>query len=149
MKEETEELLYKENMTLAPIKKRAMAFLMDELLLSFVLIIALWETFTQAKTTEEIIFVTNSFVLEYMILKVIYQSFFVMQYGASIGKILMKIRIVEVSTLQTPNVLVALNRGIFRVLSEVIFFLGFLWGILEPSRQAWHDKTAKTLVINA
>ena len=71
-----------------------------------------------------------------------------MQYGASIGKIVMKIRVMEVMTLQNPNVLVALNRAVFRVVSEMFFYLGFLWGLMDPARQTWHDKTAKTLVVN-
>ncbi|MDQ7045730.1 MAG: RDD family protein [Sulfurimonas sp.] len=148
MNEEIEKLLHREEITLASIKKRIMAFLIDEFLLSFLLIIALWESFVQAQNTEEIINLTNSFVLEYMALKIIYQAFFVMQYGASIGKIVMKIRVIEIKVLNNPNVLVALNRAIFRILSEMLFYLGFLWGMLDPSRQTWHDKTAKTLVVN-
>ncbi len=125
-----------------------MAFFIDEMLLSFLLIIALWESFATATNIEEIINLTNSFVLEYMALKIIYQTFFVLQYGASIGKIIMKIRVIEIKTLQNPNIVVSLNRAIFRVVSEMFFYLGFLWGMMDPSRQTWHDKTAKTLVTN-
>jgi len=149
LNEELENSLHRESLVLAKTKKRAMAFFIDEMLLSMLLMIALWESFSQAVTTEEIINVTNSFVLEFMALKIIYQAFFVMQYGATVGKIIMKIRVIEVKTLQTPNVIVSLNRAIFRVLSELLFYLGFLWGMLDPSRQAWHDKTAKTLVVDA
>ncbi|WP_455757626.1 RDD family protein [Sulfurimonas sp.] len=149
MNEEIEEKLHREDITLAPIKKRATALFIDELLLSFLLIIALWDSFSAATTTEEIINITNAFVLEYMALKIIYQTFFVMQYGASLGKIVMKIRVIEINTLQTPNVIVALNRAIFRVISEMLFYLGFIWGMMDPSRQTWHDKTAKTLVVDA
>ncbi len=149
MNEELENSLHRENLTLAQTKKRAMAFFIDEMLLSVLLLIALWESFSNAVTTEEIIHLTNSFVLEFMALKIIYQAFFVMQYGATVGKIIMKIRVIEVKSLQGPNVIVALNRAIFRVLSEMFFYLGFLWGMLDPSRQAWHDKTAKTLVVDA
>lgn len=113
------------------------------------LIFALWDSFVNAQTTEEIINLTNAFVLEYMFMKIVYQAFFVMQYGASLGKIAMKIRVIEIKTFDNPNVLVALNRAIFRVISEMIFYLGFLWGMLNPSRQAWHDMTAKTLVVDA
>ena len=136
-------------MTLASIKKRGMALFIDEMLLSLILIIALSDSFFEAKTLEEMIILTNTFILEYMAMKIFYQAFFVMQYGASIGKILMKIRVIEISTLQTPNVIAALNRSFVRVVSEMLFYLGFLWGIIEPNRQAWHDKSAKTLVINA
>jgi uncharacterized RDD family membrane protein YckC len=147
--EEIENLLHREGMTLATIKKRGMAFFIDEMLLSLLLILALGNSFFEAKTVEEMILLTNTFVLEYMAIKIIYQAFFIMQYGATLGKIAMKIRVIEIKTLQTPNVVVALNRAFVRVVSEMLFYLGFLWGVLDPSRQTWHDKSAKTLVINA
>lgn len=149
MNEDIENLLHREDMTLAQTNKRAIAFLIDELLLSFILILAIGDSFFEAKTAEEMIMLTNTFVLEYMGMKILYQAFFVMQYGATIGKIVMKIRVIDIKTLQTPNVLVSLNRGVVRVISELLFYLGFVWGIMDPSKQTWHDKTAKTLVINA
>lgn len=149
MNDELEKRLHHEEITLAPNNKRAVAFFIDEILLSFVLIIALWDSFVQATSTEEMILLTNSFVLEFMIMKIIYQSFFVMQYGATLGKLAMKIRVIEIKTLNNPNVLVALNRGIIRVISEMLLYLGFLWGMLNPARQTWHDLSAKTLVVNA
>jgi len=149
LNEEIEAGLHREGLTLATTKKRALAFFIDEMLLSLLLIFALWDAFASAQTTEEIINLTNSFVLEYMMMKIVYQAFFVMQYGATLGKLAMKIRVIEIQTFANPNVLISLNRAIFRVISELIFYLGFLWGMLNPSRQAWHDLTAKTLVVNA
>lgn len=149
MNEEIENILHREELTLAPTKKRAMAFFIDEMLLSLLLIIALWDSFAVAKDMEEMINLTNTFVLEYMAMKIIYQAFFVMQYGASLGKIVMKIRVVEIKTLDNPNVISSLNRAIFRVISEMLFYLGFLWGMMDPLRRTWHDHTAKTLVVNA
>lgn len=149
MNEELQDRLHKEEMHLASIKKRSMAFFVDEMLLSFLLIIGLGNSFFEAKTVEEMILLTNRFFLEYMAVKVVYQAFFIMQYGATLGKLLLKIRVVEIKTLQKPNVIVALNRSVVRVVSEMLFYLGFLWGVLDPSRQAWHDKSASTLVIDA
>ena len=149
MNYEVEEILYREELILSSKLKRAFAAIIDELLLSFLLIIALWDSFSSAQTTEEIIVLTNMFVLEYMAMKIFYQAFFTMQYGASLGKMAMKIRVIEINTLDKPNVLSALNRAIFRIISEMVFYLGFLWGLLDPARQAWHDKTAKTLVVDA
>ena len=149
MDERLERILHRENLTLASIKKRSLAFVIDETLLSFLLIIALFDTFQNAATMEEIINVTNSFVLEYVFVKIIYQAFFTMQYGGSLGKIVMKIKVIEIRTLGNPNVFASLNRAIFRILSEMFFYLGFLWGVMQPSRQTWHDKTAKTLVVDA
>lgn len=149
MNEEIENILHREGMVLANTKKRAMAFVIDELLLSFLLVFALWDSFAAAQTMEEMINITNVFVLEYMAMKIFYQAFFTMKYGGSIGKIVMKIRVIEIRTLQFPSVISSLNRGIFRVVSEMFFYLGFLWGMFDPSRQTWHDKTARTLVVDA
>ena len=149
MREEIENLLSREEFTLATIGRRSWAFFIDEVLLSFIFIAMIWNSFVQATTIEQIISLTNSYVLEYMALKIIYQTFFVSLYGASIGKILLKIRVIEIETLQKTRPLVAFNRAVFRIISEVIFYLGFLWGVLNPARQTWHDFTAKTLVINA
>jgi uncharacterized RDD family membrane protein YckC len=146
--EEIQDRMYREGMHLASIKKRSFAFFVDEMLLSLLLILSLGDSFFEAKTVEEMILLTNQFVLEYMAIKVIYQAYFVMQYGATVGKLLVKIRVVEMKTLQKPNVVVALNRGVVRVLSEMLFYLGFLWGVLDPLRQAWHDKSAKTVVVD-
>lgn len=141
--------MHREGIHLASIKKRSFAFFVDEMLLSLLLILSLGDFFFEVKTVEEMILLTNQFVLEYMAIKVVYQAYFVMQYGATVGKLLVKIRVVEMKTLQKPNVVVALNRGVVRVLGEMLFYLGFLWGVLDPLRQAWHDKSAKTVVVDA
>lgn len=117
--------------------------------LSLILMIALWDAFVSAQTIEALISVTNSFILEFIAMKIIYQTFFLLQYGATLGKIVAKIRVIEIATLQNPNIFVALNRAVFRVISELLFYLGFLWAMFDPSRQGWHDKTARTLVVNA
>ena len=80
MKEEIQNLLHREDMSLATTRKRAFAFFIDEILLSVLLLVALWESFSQTQNTEEIINLTNSFVLEYMALKIVYQTFFIIQY---------------------------------------------------------------------
>ncbi len=148
MNEDIERLLNREDMTLASSSKRATAFFIDELLLSLILVVALWESFASATDAQDMIEVTNMFVLEFLAMKIIYQAFFVMQYGASVGKLVMKIQVVEIATVEKPNVIVALNRAIFRVVSELVFYFGFLWALFDPARQAWHDKTAKTLVVD-
>lgn len=148
MNEDIENRLYQQQMSLATSKKRALAFFIDEMLLSFLLIMALGDSFLEAKTMEQMINLTNTFILEFITMKFFYQSFFVMKYGATLGKIVMKIRIVNADTLEQPNVIIALNRSTVRVISELMFYLGFLWGMMEPTRQTWHDKSAKTLVVD-
>ena len=148
MNEEIENRLHQQQMTLASIKKRSMAFFIDEMLLSLLLILALGDSFFEAKTMEEMIILTNKFILEFMAMKIFYQAFFVMQYGATLGKIAMKIRVVDQEVLSQVNVMVSLNRAFVRVMSELFLYLGFIWGIMDPTRQTWHDKSAKTLVVD-
>jgi uncharacterized RDD family membrane protein YckC len=149
LNEEIESTLHRENFTLADIKKRAMALFIDTMLLSFLLNIALYDQLVMIKNPEEEINFIGEYLFHIMLMKVAYETFFIYQYGATIGKIAMKIKVLEIRTLDNPSVLSALNRAIFRIVSEMFFYLGFLWGMLDPVRQAWHDKTAKTIVVNA
>ncbi|OQX58472.1 MAG: hypothetical protein B5M52_05410 [Helicobacteraceae bacterium 4484_230] len=87
--------LERERLSLASIKKRALAFIIDEFLLSALFMIVLWDQLSGSASLEEIIVLTNAYALEYMAIKIVYQTLFVYQYGASIGKIMMKIRIIE------------------------------------------------------
>lgn len=149
MDENLDSLIQREHLHLSSIRQRAAAFGIDEILLSTIMIVILWDSITLAHSLEQMIAVTNSFLLEYMAIKIIYQTFFTMQYGASIGKIIMKIRVIEISTLSNPGFLSAFNRSVFRVVSEILFYFGFIWAMLDPYRRSWHDRTGRTLVINA
>lgn len=148
-KDEIEKILYTQNLHLATISQRATAFFLDELLLSLLVTVALWSSFENAKTIQELIVLSNSFAMDYIILKIIYQTFFVYQYGATLGKLAMKIKIIEIRTQSNPSFASSLNRAIFRIISEMFFYLGFLWAMMDPLKQTWHDKTAKTLVIKS
>ncbi len=149
MDEKLDSLLMRERLNLSTIRKRAAAFGIDEVLISTLLLIILWDSMQSAKTIEDILTLTNSFLLEYMAIKIAYQTFFTMQYGATLGKIVMKIRVIEIATLSHPSFLSAFNRSVFRVVSEVLFYLGFAWAMMDPYRRSWHDLSAKTLVIDA
>ena len=149
MDERIDSLLQREHLELSSIRQRAAAFGIDELLLSVIMMIILWDAMAKAQTLESMISITNSFLLEYMAIKIIYQTFFTMQYGEKKKKIIMKIRVIELTTLSNPSFLSAFNRSVFRVVSEILFYLGFEWAMLDPYRRSWHDRTGRTLVINA
>ncbi len=148
MNNDIETLLMRENLHLASVRSRAAAFGIDELLLSVILFAILWDSISTAASVEEIILVINTFILEYMAIKILYQTFFTMQYGATLGKIVMKIRIIEMKTLSNPSFFSAFNRSVFRIVSEMLFYLGFAWAFFDPYRRSWHDLSARTLVVN-
>jgi len=147
-----EELIEKfesENITLASVPKRGMAYMIDEILISLLFIFIYLDQIPSDATTEQTIGIINSLVFYVMVLKVVYQTFFVWMYGATLGRIAMKIRVISTSDLENPTFLLALSRASFRIISESLFYLGFVWAMLNPKRETWHDKVANTLVINA
>jgi len=127
MNNEIETLISREKLHLASVRSRVAAFGIDEVLLSMILFAILWDSISTAASVEAMIGIINTFILEYMAIKILYQTFFTMQYGATLGKIVMKIRVVEIKTLSNPGFLSAFNRSVFRVVSEILFYLGFAW----------------------
>ena len=148
MAQEIEERIAHAGYKMASMQKRTFAFMVDELLLAFIFLFIIYDKISGVQDQEIMIAVINSFTFEYLILKVIYQTLFVYQYSATLGKILMKIQVVDAQTFEKPIFSSALNRAIFRVISEMLFYLGFIWAFYSKNRQGWHDKTAQTLVVD-
>lgn len=148
MNDEIIEFLDREQLVLASKVKRLYAFIIDEVILSVIWLSIIWDNFAGLETAEAKIELVNTFILEFMLLKLIYHTFFLVQYAASPGKMIMKIRVLQLNTASSPSVLTALNRAFFRGLSEILFYAGFIWGLLDPMAQTWHDKTARTVVID-
>jgi uncharacterized RDD family membrane protein YckC len=138
-----------ENITLASLQKRGLAYLIDEILISVLFAVIYLDQIPDTMNTEEMIGAINGLFGYVIILKVIYQTYFVWMYGATLGKIAMKIRVISTADLENPSLILSLSRAAFRIISESIFYLGFIWAYLNPKRETWHDRVANTLVINA
>jgi len=147
--QEIENILHREGLRIAPVSKRAGAFFLDELLISLLLVLTFWESFEQAKTTLEALEVSQQFAFEYALIKVLYQTIFVYKYGASLGKIALQIRILQLPALEQPSLLQAFSRAVVRVVSQMLFYIGFLWGIMDPYKRCWHDLAAQTIVVES
>ena len=148
MNDEVLKRLSSANLELSSFQKRAMAFFIDEMLLALLFMVIIYERVTALANPDDIVLLINSYTFEYLLLKVAYQTLFIYLYGASIGKIVMKIFIIDAETMQKPGFSSALNRAVFRVISEMLFYLGFAWAFYNQKRQTWHDKSARTLVVN-
>ena len=149
MAQEIDDRIQNAGLSLASLPKRTVAFIVDELLLAFIFLFIIYDQIAGVEDPEALVAVINGFTFEYLILKVIYQTLFVYQYSATLGKILMKIQVVDAYTFEKPILSSALNRGIFRVISEMLFYFGFIWAFYSKGRQGWHDKTAQTIVVDA
>ena len=147
-----EELIEKfetENITLAPLQKRVLAYFVDEILVSVLFALIYLDQLPENISTEETINIVNDLFMYIVLLKITYQTFFVWMYGATIGRIFLKIRVISTVDLENPTFFLSLSRASFRIISESLFYLGFLWAALNPKRETWHDKVANTLVVNA
>ncbi len=148
MNDEVEHRLSSAGLELATVQKRAFAFFIDELILAFLFLFIIYDQIAAVSDPDAIVALINTFTFEYLLIKILYQTLFVYYYGATLGKILVKIQVVDAVTMQRPIFGSALNRGVFRIISEMIFYLGFIWAFYSKNRQSWHDKTARTLVVN-
>lgn len=143
------EILDREGLELAKNDKRIFAFIIDELIISFLVFVALYDKIsTLNNNTEQIIALMSSALFYIIVVKILYYSIFTALYGASIGKILCKIKIVKLDTLDKPNIVESVLRSTLRVLAEFLFYIPFLFAFVNPFRQALHDMMIRTIVID-
>ena len=144
-----EHFLDREALSLASTDKRATAMGIDFIVMMLFIMAIDYESWQHIQTMQEALEWSSKITVSYMLIAVIYHAFFTALYGATVGKMLMKIRVISLYSGGTPNSAESINRSVVRIISESIFGLGFLWGVFDPYKQTWHDKTAKTLVIDA
>lgn len=109
-----EELIEKfesENITLASLQKRGLAYFIDEILISVLFSLIYFDQIPENMSTEEMIGAINSLFGYVVVLKVIYQTYFVWMYGATLGRIAMKIRVISTDDLENPSFLLSLSRA--------------------------------------
>jgi uncharacterized RDD family membrane protein YckC len=144
---------------------RLVAFIIDIVIISFILITSSWfistsinlfrldnvfDSFSKqlpfVNSIRNIIFNPISASLVSLLVILSYNIFFWTFSGSSPGKSIMGIRIVPLNGKK-----ISLWRGLLRYLgyyiSAIPFGLGFLWIIIDNRRMAWHDKLSRTCVI--
>ena len=135
---------------LASNKSRLKAFVIDDLLITFITILLLWDNIQNAKgDLEAVAMIMNSAFIQIVIIKVIYQSYFIWYYGATLGKMAAKIRVIDFENFGKISFAQSVLRSSARIISESLFYLGFILAMYTKSKQTLHDKIAKTLVVNA
>jgi uncharacterized RDD family membrane protein YckC len=67
--------------------------------------------------------------------------------GASPGKLLLGLRIVDEPTGGRPTVWQCIGRYFMALVGILCAGLGYLWIVIDPRRQGWHDKIVRTLVV--
>ncbi|MCX6784255.1 MAG: RDD family protein [candidate division WWE3 bacterium] len=84
--------------------------------------------------------------ISYLISFLYYVILWVQTNGQTPGKKLVKIRIVREDGRPIDWVTAGL-RQIFTLVSSYVFLLGYIWAYRDKKKQTWHDKIAKTIVV--
>ncbi|WP_338663553.1 RDD family protein [Pararoseomonas sp. SCSIO 73927] len=66
---------------------------------------------------------------------------------ASPGKMLMRLRVVDAETGGMPPFPRLVARYVGYIISGLPLGLGYFWMLWDPRRQCWHDRLARTLVV--
>jgi len=95
---------------------------------------ALWEQVTFIQWATLLIWITYGVIMEGS------------ERKATFGKQYMQLQVVDKDGKQL-NLGKAAARNVSKILSQMFWYLGFLWSFWDSDRQTWHDKIAKTYVI--
>ena len=64
--------------------------------MTVLIIFVFWELFTKNNTSmEELLLIMNEFVYQIVFIKFVYHTFFIWYYGATLGKLFAKIKVID------------------------------------------------------
>ena len=130
---------------------RLIAYMMDVAILAGVIAIGGWLAVLADGVLESMglnITVDLAAVFIFLIPFIIasYFTFFWALTGRTIGKWFMGLKIIG-DTGRPPTIGKAFVRLIGYGVSAIVFWIGYLWVIVDDERQAWHDHMATTWVV--
>ncbi len=140
-----------ENLQLASMRSRALGYVIDDLLVTVIIMAIFWENILAVShdMNAMMLLMKTDLVMPLLMLKIIYHTFFVWYYGATIGKIIVKIRVIDANSWGRVSMFSSFLRAVGRIFSEMFFYVGFLIGFFNDGRRTFHDITGKSLVVNA
>ena len=138
-----------ENIKYASISKRGIAFFIDDLIVSLLFIIIFYNQISMLQSYDAIYQFIMGYSWVLLLIKVVYHTFFISFYGATIGKYLVKIKAVdEFNPNQTPSFQKSFLRAIVREIGEILFYITFIFAFNSPKNQTLHDKVTNIIVID-
>ena len=140
-----------DNLQLASMRSRALAYVIDDFLVTIIIMMIFWgDILSVSHDMDALMYLLKAeLAFPLIVLKVIYQTFFVWYYGATVGKIVVKIRVIDANEWGRVSMFSSFLRAVGRIFSEMFFYIGFLIGFFNDGRRTFHDFTGKTLVVNA
>jgi uncharacterized RDD family membrane protein YckC len=79
----------------------------------------------------------------------IYAVFMDVRYGATLGKMAMKIRVQhQESGANLTYIQAVLRETVGKMLSTFVLLLGYFWMLWDKNKQTWHDKLGSSVVVD-
>ena len=83
-----------------------------------------------------------------MVLGYAYYVYFISHRGQTLGKQAMGIRVQNIETGQSLDIVSAILREVVgKFISALVLCLGYFWMLWDDKKQTWHDKIAKSVVV--
>ncbi len=143
------DILDREGLRIAADDKRILAFFIDDIIIGLIIFVGFYDSLMSLDgDIQKITELLSSAFLYIITLKIAYHSTFTALYGASVGKILCKIKIIKLDTLDKPSIIEAISRSMLRILAELLLYIPLLVAFADPFRRAMHDLLVKTIVID-
>jgi len=143
------------NYQISTIGKRTTAYFIDDMIVSILLFIIfynqlvnIYQHIQNSMDFTPLALYLQKNTIVFVLLRIIYQTFFVWQNGMTPGKMIMKIKIIEMDSGDKPSFGVAFLRASIRIVSESLFYIGYIMAFFNPMVQTLHDKLAKTVVVD-
>ncbi len=151
------------SLPIASVQKRISAFVIDDITVALFFLIIFYDQLLMIAShtsgmmsADEMILIqaqirqfgTDNLLVMFGV-KVLYHTVPVWQNGTTLGKYIMKIRVVDLSREVSPSLMQALFRALLRIGSEAFFYLGFIMAFITPLKQTFHDKLSNCVVIDA
>lgn len=86
-------------------------------------------------------------VLVTWVLPIVMTIWFWLKKGATPGKMLFGLKVLDDKTGNYLTVGQSLVRYFGYILSSLVFGLGYIWAAFDKKKQSWHDKLAKSVVV--
>lgn len=149
MENKIQSLLEREGLELASLKARFLAYVLDYFLVSFLFLFLVWDFVAGvqgdiAESTQ----IFLQFSPLYILCNLSYEVIFIHFYGATLGKILFKVRVVSVDYVDNPSFLISLVRAILKLIGSNFFYITYIFAFDDAFKRTLHDRLTKTIVIS-
>jgi len=142
---------------IASMQKRISAFVIDDLVITMFFMIIFYDQIANlfshiTEIDQAIIEQMNMFIAENILIvfaiKVLYHTILIWQNGMTIGKYVVKIKVIDLNSEQRPSFQQAFLRASVRLISEAFLYVGFIMAFFLPLKQTLHDKLSNCVVVD-